>query len=413
VPPLTGLRVLDLGRVLAGGGATRVLANLGAEVLKIEWPEGPGLDSLRTAPPFADGQMMGSLNRSQFFNNVNVDKKSVAIDISSARGRELVLRLAAYCDLVFENATAGAMDRLGLGYAAIAQVRPDVIYISQPGWGSAGPYARYRSYGPTAQAFSGLTAMSGLAGGEPAGWGFSYLDHMPAYYAAAAAITGVYHRLRTGEGQRIEVPQVIVGCTLSPIAILEAQVCDGDFASRGRPRGNAPARQDASLYGVFPCLEPDTWCAIEVYGQQEWHNFVTAIGSPAWAASPRFETQVGRAAEREALNNHVAAWCRERDAYEVMQLLQAHGVAAGVCQTGRQKLAKDPQLDHRRTFPRMVHPETGIRAYDGQPLKFSRSPADPSAPTPTIGQHTDETLLRLLGLTAEELLTLRAEQVIA
>lgn len=412
MPPLSGLRVLDFGRVLAGAGATRVLGNLGAEVVKVEWPGSRGLDTLRTAAPFADGEMRASLNRSQFFNNINADKKSVALDITTGAGRDLALRLAKHSDFSFENFSAGVMDRLGLGYADLAAVRPDIIYLAQPGWGSSGPYASYRSYGPTAQAFTGITAMSGLPGRDPAGWGFSYLDHMPAYYAAAAALSAVFHRLKTGEGQRIEVAQMLVGCSLTPIAVLEAQVSGVTFSERGRPRGNNPATGEAAPYGVYPCLGVDSWVAIEVYGDRQWQAFLDALGQPAWGAEARFCDSAARAANRQALNACVSSWTRERDAYEVMTVLQAHGLAGGVCQTARQKLYADSQLRHRQAFAELEHPETGRRAYDGQPVKFSRTPSSVRKPPPLIGEHTDEVLRSLAGVTADDLSALRAANVI-
>ena len=201
---LSHLRICDFTGQLAGAGATKFLAAFGAQVIRIEDPVLEGRwDVLRGAPPFKDERR--GINLGGAFNNHNVEKLGITLNLRTERGRELLRRLVAVSDVVTENFSAGVLERLGFGYAQLRAIKPDVIYVSNCGFGHSGPYRDYKTWGPIVQAVSGLTFSSGLPEEPPAGWGYSYMDHTAAYYMAMAVLLALHHRARTGEGQHVDM----------------------------------------------------------------------------------------------------------------------------------------------------------------------------------------------------------------
>ncbi|MBM3945739.1 MAG: CoA transferase, partial [SAR202 cluster bacterium] len=223
--PLEGVRILDLTRHLAGAGSTRIMGILGAEVLRIEWPHLPALDFIRLSGPYAGGSP--GMNRSGFFAQINVHKQSIALDLSTEEGRGVLRRFVPVCDIVVESFTPGVMRKWGLDYDGLRSLREDIIYVAASGFGHTGPAKDYRSVGPTAQAYAGLTAMCGMEGREPAGWGFSYMDHMGAAMNAAAMLMSLEKRRATGRGDFVDCGQTQHGVALMGQMLLDVSLNGG------------------------------------------------------------------------------------------------------------------------------------------------------------------------------------------
>ena len=233
-PALGHLRICDFTGQLAGAGATRLLAAFGAQVIRIEDPVREGLwDILRGAPPYPDDRP--GLNRGGAFNNHNVGKLGITLNLRSDRGRELFRRIVAISDAVTENFSAGTLGRLGFPYEQLRAIKPNIVYVSNSGFGDSGPYRSFKTWGPVVQAISGLTFSSGLPGQPPAGWGYSYMDHTGAYYMAMALLMALHHRSVTGEGQWVDLACTEAAITLSGPALL-------DYTINGRPCGATACR---------------------------------------------------------------------------------------------------------------------------------------------------------------------------
>lgn len=423
---LNGIRILDLTWLLAGAGATRMLAAVDAEVIRVEWVD--KLDFVRLGPPavYREGERHGplvygaggaadtmpSLNRNGNFNNINPGKKGISLNLSAERGKEIFRQLVAESDAVLENFSPTAMERMGLPYADLREIKPDLIYVQASGLGRVGSRSGYLSYGPTAQAISGLTFQSGLADREPAGWGFSYMDHAAAYLVALATVRALIQRERTGEGVYVDMAQSASALFLTGTSVL-------DHSANGREServGNASPYRPASPHGVFPCAGIDRWLAIAVFSDSEWQRLVGAIGAPDWARAEDLATIAGRLAAPDEIERGLAAWTREQDAYEAMATLQAAGVRAGVCQTAEDRVERDVQLRDRGYFVELDHSEIGPWPIENVPFKMSGTPAKVGMGTgrasPCYGEHTAEVLRELLGLSTAEIGELEAEGVI-
>lgn len=423
---LGGIRILDLTWLLAGAGATRMLAAVDAEVIRLEWVG--KLDFVRLGPPavYREGERHGplvygaggaadtmpSLNRNGNFNNINAGKLGISLNLGVERGREIFRQLVKQSDAVLENFSPTAMERMGLSYESLRELKPDLIYVQASGLGRTGARAGYVSYGPTAQGISGLTFQSGLADREPAGWGFSYMDHAAAYLVALATIRALRQRARTGAGVYVDMAQAASALFLTGTSALE-------YSANGRQTGrvgNTSPYRAAAPHGVYPCAGIDRWIAIAVFSQEEWARFTAAVGSPAWAEGERFQTMESRVAHAPELNDLVSTLTRERDPYEAMTLLQEAGISAGVCQTAQDRVDHDLQLRARDYFIELDHSEIGSWPIENVPFTMSGTPARVGMGTnrasPCYGEDTTRVLGALLGLTEAELDELEDEGVI-
>ncbi len=395
--PLEGIRVCDFSWIVAGPQATRILADLGAEVIKVE--NADHLDAVRRMP----GQP--GPNRRGMHNNFNRNKLGITANLTHAGGRELVERLIGVSDLVVENYSPGAFARMGFPYERLRELRPDIVYLSISGYGHVGRDASYVTWGPTAQAVSGATAVSGLPDQPPAGWGYSYLDHTAGYYGAIAALMALYHRAQTGEGQHVDLSQVETGMLLAGVQML-------DFQVNGRPSeriGNRSRWPAVAPHGIYPCAGEDRWIAIAVEDDVCWRALCAELGLPALAADERFTTNEGRVAHEDALDAAIASCTPEREAHELMEALQSRGVAAGVVQTMEDRMERDPQLAARGFYPVAPHPELGDHRFEGVPLRFSKARWRLDRGAPLLGEHTREIATGLLGYSESEYETLVAE----
>ena len=452
--PLEGVRIADLTWLLAGAGGPRLLASLGAEVIRIEWRD--RLDFLRYMPPFAskrkhvqhlsssgghdssfrpeqmeeraekagamdltglDTGKVKSVNRGGYFNDINAGKYGISLNMKTPQGRELFKKLVAVSDVVVEAFTAETMQKWGLGYDTLKAIKPDIIYMQQPGWGYKGPYVKYASYGPIAQAVSGLTEQSGLPAPQPpAGWGFSYMDWSGAYYCAMTILMALYYKKRTGKGQYLDCSQVEPGIGMTGTAVL-------DHAVNGRSyqrTGNRSPYTPAAPHGAYPCAgqgaEKDRWIALAVTSEEEWQALVRVMGNPDWAAQERFASLAERIKHQDELDRLVSAWTQAQEPFGLQERLQAAGVPAGVCQTAQDRIERDPQLKHLNWLLPLEHTEIGTWPIKDIPFHFANGQVSQAGPTeraaPCYAEDNEYVYKELLGLSQAEMDACKAEGVI-
>ena len=396
--PLAGIRICDLTWVIAGPTATRVLADFGAEVIRVE--HGQAADPIRFGRPILSGKP--TLNNSGFFNYFNRNKKSILLNVRHPLGMELLHRLIAVSDVVIENFSSGVLDSWELSYEAQKAINPAIIYCSVSGFGHSGRDKHLTTWGPTAQALSGLTMMSGLPGKPPAGWGYSYMDHTAGYYSAIAVMMALHHRNKTGEGQHIDISQVEAGMALTGPAVLDYTVNGRSFRREGMPTGNRAWEPAMAPHNTYRCAGEDRWIAVACRNDAEWTAMVRAMGEPAWAGA-RFETLVGRLEHQDELDARIGEWTATRDDYAVMAALQAAGVPAGVCQGPSDRVERDEQFRARGWWTSMPHAELGPEAgIDGVTPRLARTPGTNRTASPLLGEHTLDVMTGLLGMTGDE-----------
>ena len=413
--PLAGVRVLDFTWVRAGPWATRWLGVLGAEVIKVEWPE--NLTPGRRQKVTTIEEIHSRRNASGAFADASVHKLSLTINVRTPKGLELIKQLLAISDIVIENFRAGVMDRWGIGYQEMQRLRPDIIYVSLSGFGHTGPYHSYTTIGPSAQAVSGLTFLSGLPGKPPAGWGWSYLDDTGGLYGAMSALTALRHRNATGQGQHVDLSQMITGIPLIGPAFLDHTVNGRPARREGYPPGNRTVWPGTPVVNNYrgPITAPhnayrtqgggyNDWCTIACFSAQEWQNLVRLMGGPAWATDARFSTLKGRIQHQEELDQGIEAWSQTLDKYALTEQCQAAGVQAMPVQSPEDRVENDPQLRARGMYTELDHPVLGRRKFQSTPFKLSRSSVEVQQLSPLLGQHNQEVLEGLLGLSHQELL---------
>ena len=398
---LEGVRIVDFSWFGAGPMGTKVLADHGAQVIRIESEY--RLDGLRRAGPQPLDREPGP-NLSGYYNGHNSSKLSTRLNVNSPGGLELVKRLIATADVVIDNFNPAVMEKWGLTYADLRALKDDVIVVNMPMMGLTGPLRDAVGFGSTLTPMTGLCALTGFENQLPVGVGTNYPDYScNPYHAMTAILAALHYRDRTGKGQHIELAQFESTLQLIGPAILEYTV-NGELPKRlgnrdpqAAPHGGYRAAGPPTSAG-----EDDRWIAIACAEQAQWEALVEEMGSPRWAGEERFATLADRRANEDDLDALVGEWVRTRDAYELMDALQARGVPCGVVQDAGDTLDRDPQIAFREHFPRLQHPEAGETAYDAPPVKLSRTPGTLVAPAPLLGQHNEYVFKELLGLTDEE-----------
>jgi crotonobetainyl-CoA:carnitine CoA-transferase CaiB-like acyl-CoA transferase len=386
---LHNLRILDFSWVLAGPYVTRILADFGAEVIKVQ----PLL------PEAEDKFSRG------YYNTWNRNKRGITLNLNRPAGVALAKRLVTISDAVVENFTPRVTANWGLGYDSLKKINPDIIMLSMSAMGSTGPWRDYVGFGPTIQAFSGITYLTSFPGKPPLGLGTAYADHIAGLLACLALLGALEYRRKTGEGQYIDVSQVEAMSSLLGDAILDYQIEGREV----EPVGNSSS--EAAPHGVYRCKGDDRWCAIAVLSEEEWRGFKRALGNPPWAEDKRFATLEGRLKNKAELDRLVEGWTKQHTAEEVMTLLQREGVAAGVVQDASD-LAQDPQLKERGFFIELDHPELGKTISDAVPIRLSHTPARYRRAAPVRGQDNDYVYGKLLGLSRDELAKLKKQGII-
>jgi benzylsuccinate CoA-transferase BbsF subunit len=387
--------VIDLGVGAVGPEVGWVLAELGAEVIKIE--SRANLDFLRAVTVEPDAP-----NRAWTFNDECRGQKSVCLDLRTARGRELALQLCAQADVVVENNRGGVVGKWGLDYDDVRRVRPDVIYVASQGFGRGGPLGEAQAFGPLNSSFAGVNWLwNHPEAPYPAGASLNHPDHIASKLAAVAVLAALEHRRRTGEGQLIEMAQTEAAAYLLGEMYLQSP-CTGQPPAQ---RGNAV--DYAVPHGVYACAGEDRWCAIAVIGDLDWERFVRCLG---WRPDPRWATLQGRQAARAEIDARVAEWTRTRDPEDVAATLQAAGVSAMAVLSPDDSRA-DAHLAARGAIVTVEHPEIGPEHHIGNPIRMSRARLVAAGAAPLLGADTEEVLTRVLGIERAEVARLVDEGV--
>jgi benzylsuccinate CoA-transferase BbsF subunit len=399
--PLEGLKVLDFFWVAVGPMTTGYLAEYGATVVRIESRSRP--DPLRNAPPF--GRARQGLNRSGYYAAYNAGKYALGLNMAHPKAIDVVRRLVRWADVVTENFTPGTMQRWGLAYEDLRDIKPDIIMMSTSMLGHGGPLSRQPGFGPVLSSLSGMTAITGWPDRDPTNPYGAYTDFIVPRFAVPALIAALDHRRRTGRGQHLDISQLEAALHFIAPLVLDA-------ANNGREPSRTGNRHPAAApHGAFPCQGEDRWCTIACTTDAEWHALCRAMGSPAWTADDRLATMLGRKAHEDELERRVAEWTRGWEAQALMRTLQAAGVPAGVVQINRE-LFEDPQLQHRGHFVPMEHPELGPHAVQRSEFRLSGAPSEHPWPAANIGQHTVEVCEQFLGMSRDEIDALVAAEVL-
>ncbi|MDA1240769.1 MAG: CoA transferase [Chloroflexi bacterium] len=398
--PLEGIRVADFCWLIAGPATTRVFADFGADVVKIE--SNTRIDNIRTTGVQPPGP--GSIDTNGVFNDTNTNKRSITLDLNTPEGITLAKEIVRRSDIVTNNFTGDRMDRWGLGYEGLRAVRPDIIMLTMPVMGTTGPYIRYGSYGNGVIGYAGMRTNMGFPGRPPVGIAPLYSDFSAPYFAVSALLAALHHRDRTGEGQFIDLAQLE-----SAVSLLGAEILD--YTANGRvpqPRGNRAL--DRGPHGAYPCAGDDRWCVISVHDEPEWLALCAAIGGPDLAEDTRYASMAARMEHADALDEALATWTRERDPWEVARHLQSHGVTAGVVEDLEDMVTRDPHLGPHHFEP--VTREGGPTFLTHrQPIRID-GVTPPLRVSPVMGEHNEEVFRGLLGLSEEEFGRLVADGVI-
>ena len=340
----------------------------------------------------------------------------MTIDARTPVGRELIAELVSISDVVAENFAAGVLDRMGFGYDRLRELRPDIVYVSNCGFGHTGPYREFKSWGPIAQAVSGVTHSSGLNGEAPAGWGYSYLDHTGGSYMAMAILMALLHRDRTGEGQWVDMSCTEAGAYLHGADLLDHTVNGRSLRADDLPDSNHSTTPEMAPHAVYPCQGDDNWVAIACRDDRDWRALLAVVGDDQARArglsEPRFRTVDGRLANQDDLDRAVAAWCAEHNRWDIETDLQAVGVPTAAVRRPGERIDGDVATGSWGLWPMVEHPAMGGVRVDGQPVRFSVTDWSITEGGPTLGQHNHYVLGQLLGRSNEEFERLEDEGVI-
>ena len=396
---LSHIRICDLSGQLAGAGATRVLAAFGAQVIRIEDPVTKGLwDIVRQIGPYIEGDR-GPDGGTGFINH-NVEKLGITLNLRTERGKELLAELVTVSNAVTENFAAGVMERLGFGYERLRDLRPDVVYVSNCGFGQTGPYRPFKSWGPIVQAMSGLTHTSGLAGHEPAGWGYSHMDHTGGYVMAIALLAALYHQRRTGEGQWVDLACIEAGIAMAGPAVLDATVNGRTLREDGAVSSNRSQSPVMAPHGIYPCRHDADWAAL-----------VDVIGEP-WAKDAALLGLAGRLEAEDRLDGELAAWTAGRQRDEVVELVRTAGVPVAAVTRPPERCDNDAASQAWGLWPTVQHTKHGPQRVDGLPVHLSRTDWQIGRGGPVLGEDNERVLSEVLGLSTAEIGRLAAEGVI-
>ena len=411
-PALGGLRILDLSQVAAGPYATMFLGFMGAEVIKIEslsrmdinrGKARPSPDDLRVYPDGDPGEHPWNTTAHHVHRNIN--KRSLTLDLSAKRGKELFLELAKVCDVLVENYRGSVMDRLGLGYDVVSRLNPGLIYMKISSQGANGPEANYGSLGSTLEQTAGLASITGYDDDLPLMTNLVYPDPVVGILSFGALMTALRRRLKTGSGCLVDLSQREVTTMLLGEAIL-------DFSVTGRIAGTMGNRhRDMAPQGVYPCSGEDMWVAISVSSDEEWESLCKVMGQPHLATDSRFADPKSRRNNHDDIDLVISTWTETQDHYQVMYLLQAQGVPAAPVLKGGEVI-DDPHLESRGFWDVVNHPEAGTYKQVTTPWLLSNSPRATSTPAPGLGEHNYQVLSGLLGLSKSEIDTLAQKGVI-
>lgn len=417
--PFAGLRVADFAWVGVGPTVSKYLADHGAEVIRVESNTYP--EALRRRGPFVDD--IPGVDRSGYFANFNSSKLGISLDLKHARGPELARRLVAECDIVTESFTPGTMDRFGLGYDSLHQIRPDLLMLSMPLYGQTGPWSGYSGFGHVLQGAAGFNHLTGWPDQPPIGTGTAYTDFLVPHLGAIALIAALDYRRRTGIGQFIDFSQFEAAIHGLGTAVL-------DWTANGHNQERMGNRDpEAAPHGAYKCKD-GRWLVIACETEGHWAALKAALGRPEWCDLERMRRRWQRIDEQKEIDRHLTFWIedvtrrdedpdeivveggegqrlRKYTSYELMRHLQSFGVPAGVVQSPEQ-MHKDPQLAHRGHYWKLPHPVMGERTYDGPAFRLSKTPGELTKAAPCLGEDNEYVYREVMGLGEDEFIELLA-----
>ncbi|MFC2038170.1 CaiB/BaiF CoA transferase family protein [Chloroflexota bacterium] len=390
---LEGLNVLDFSWAFAGPFIGAYLGDYGANVIKVE--NRSNLDITRVTSPYKDG--ITGVNRSGCFPVANNSKMSITLDLKHQRAPEILKQLLSWADIVVENFGAGVIERLGMDYASIKKIKPDIIMLSATIQGQTGPNASFAGYGWNTVALTGIGNLTGWPDRSPVGTLQAYPDSVVPWFGVTAILAALEYRRRTGKGQYIDISQYETTCQLLAPMIMDYAV-NNNTATRDGNRSPY-----AAPHGVYKCDGEDRWCAITIFTDMEWESFCGVLGNPDWIKNDKFSTLQKRKQNEDELNQYIEQWTIKYTPEEVMVLLQEAEVPAGILKTNKE-IFEDPQLNHRGYFKQVEHHEIGICYQQGWPIQLSESPVN-IKPAPCLGEHNEYVCTNIIGLSDIEFLS--------
>jgi len=397
--PLSGYRVVDFSWVWAGPLLGELLADMGAEVIKVETNK--RLDSARLTP----GRSTVGPETDFVFHSINRNKLGITVDMTDPKGAKLIRDLISISDVALDNFSPMGLKKLNLEYTELSQANPQLVMISLPAAGQYGPLSNIVTYAPSLGALCGYSSLIGYPGERVLGEQTPYLDVTSSIHGAFAVLSALYYRERTGRGQYIDMAQIEVGASVIGEAFME-------YFMNGRVLGTMGNRSPTMApHNNYPCLGEDRWVSIAVDTEEEWRSFCAAIGNPPWVKQKRFNDKFNRQRNLEELDRLISAWTINFSNYEVMDILQKAGVAAAPCLDLTERFS-DPHYAARGTHLQVEHPATGVDIIAGIPFKLSGTPGEVRRHAPLLGEHNDYVFRELLGRTESEIAQLVEEKVI-
>jgi crotonobetainyl-CoA:carnitine CoA-transferase CaiB-like acyl-CoA transferase len=390
--PLEGLKVIEMTGYWAGPLTGRLLADLGAEIIKVE------LATRTTRAAYYVGNEPGKYHydRSGFFNQMNRNKFGISLDVSKPRGREVFFSLIRRADIFIENNSARVMRNLDLTYDVLKEVNPRLIMVSESGFGATGPERDYVAYGANIETTCALASIIGYEAGQAYRTGNNYGDPVAGTHAAVAIMAALHHRDRTGVGQYIDI-----SLNEAAAAVLGELMMDYLLNQRvPQPRGNRHCRH--APQGCYQCAGDDMWVVLCVRSDEEWQRFCAVAGQPEWAGRSEFITVEGRRQHHDAIDELIATWTNEQDHWEAARALQAAGIPAAPVLVNWEAISNE-HLFQRGFYVPVFHREAGVWPYPGFPWKFSRTPGSIRLGAPCFAEHNDKVLREILGLTDQEI----------
>lgn len=399
---LEGVKVLDFGWLMVGALTGKHLADHGAQVIRVESATRP--DSMR-ADRHVSVSTATNPDDKPLFTYLNTSKYGITVNLKHPRAREVIDRLIRWADVVNENFTPGTMGKLGLSYEYMSKIKPDIIMVGSSVYGQTGPLAREWGMDGTGMTLSGHTHLTGWPDREPVMTTSSpFGDIVLPLLSASAIVAALDYKRRTGKGQYIDASMLEVCIYKISPALLDWQ------ANKNLQTRTGNRVPYAAPHGVFPCVGDDRWCALAVFTDEEWKAFCHVIGDPPWTIEREFTTAKVRKQNEDELEELVAEWTKKHSAEEVMQMMQAAGVPAGVVQNAQDILENDPQLKERGFLVPLEHPVLGVFGHPTPPYKLLKTKAQVRT-SPCFGEHNEYVCTQLLGMSDEEFVELLRDGV--
>ena len=411
VQPLKNYRILDLSRIWAGPYCTKLLADMGAEVVKMESlrvydshrgpvTPAPGIAAYPDADPVEE-----PWNRNGWFNCLHMSKYGITLELTHEAGRKVFEQLVSISDVVVENFRQGSLERLGYTYEVLKQIRPDIIYVSMPAFGNSGPWQGYVAYGIGQEQLSGMAHMTGYRDEGPMKSGINHGDPITGSHAAGVVLAALRYRKRTGKGMFIDVSQQESAVALIGGDLLAYQMTGEEPERRGnRSPHFAP-------HNSYRCQGEDRWVTIAATTHGAWIALTQVIGHPGLAGDARFTAVSDRLQNQDELDQIISAWTIDREMYAIVRQLQQSGIPSGPVLRGPD-LLENPHYKDRHTFNQVTHPQVGPKWYPGFAWRMSETPGQVHWASPTLGQHNHQIYSQLLGMTDLEIAQLEQDGVI-